>query len=95
VELPGVRAGGRRRDRALRRKPRGPDLGALWRTRRGDRGDLFRHQRALPAGLRQTGASSQRSWRTSPGCAASGPPARRCRPRGSAGSTTTSPPRCC
>ena len=44
VELPGLRPGGRRGDRAVRRQPGATrTCGALWRLAGGDRHDLLRH----------------------------------------------------
>ena len=91
VELPGLRPGGGRGDRALRRQPRpAPTCGALWRLADGDRHHLLRHLRAVPAGLPQGRAGARGRSPTCPRCAASARPARRCPPRASAGCTRRS-----
>ena len=53
VELPGRRAAGRRDRGALRRQRDLPGHRRAVAAGRPDRGDLLRHRRAVPAGLRQ------------------------------------------
>ena len=71
-------------DRAVRRRPGPPDLDTLWDLAAEHRLTVFGVVRAVPHGLpqgrRDAGARSR--------CAGSARPARRCRPTGSAGSTT-------
>ena len=73
----------RRQRRATRPRP------AVAAGRRGA-AQLPGRRRAVPAGLPEGGAASRTTTTTSRSCGASARPARRCRPRPSAGSTTRS-----
>ena len=89
VELPRRRAAHRRDDPALRRQPgRATCCGT---SRRETRHDVLRHERGVHRGVHEGGRrAARRRPRPRRGCAASARPARRWRPRASAGSTTTS-----
>ena len=88
VELPGLRPRRRRHRGALRRQPGRARPGGAVAARRRDRRHVLRHQRPVPAGLPQAGAACRGRSPTCRPCAGSAPPARRCPPRASAGSTT-------
>ena len=72
VELPGLRPGGRRGDRHVRRQPGPPRPGRAVAAGRGGRHHLLRHLGAVPAGLPQGRASCRGSSPTCPRCAALG-----------------------
>ena len=87
-------AGGGRGDRAVRRQPRRARPRRAVAAGRGGRHHLLRHVRAVPAGLPQGRPRAAARSPTCPRCAGSARPARRCRRRASAGSTSTSAPTC-
>ena len=91
VELPGLRPRRRRRRSCCSTAtPRYPDLGALWRLAERARASPTSappRRSCWPAARR---ASCRARSPTCRGCAASARPARRCRPRASAGSTRRS-----
>ena len=89
VELPGLRAGGRRGDRAVRRQPGPPRPAAAVAARRGaPASTYFGTSRAVPDGLPQGRHRARRELRPVRRCAASARPARRCRRRASSGCTS-------
>ncbi len=70
--------------------PGAPDLDVALAAGRGGRHHVLRHVRAVPAGLPQGRPGARRRRTTCRRCAGSARPARRCRRRASAGSTSTS-----
>ena len=68
VELPGRRAAHAGLDRALRRQPGHPDMGALWDLRRAAGHHLLRHERRLRRRLHEGRRRARARAATSPRC---------------------------
>ena len=90
VELPRRRAAHAGHHRALRRQPRRPGHGRAVGSRRAHADHVLRTSAAYVAGCMKAGVNPREGRDLSRLRCCSAPPARRCRPTASAGSTTTS-----